>query len=65
VVMWVYVPERRMRKAEAEAMPKAKECLACGSLVLRLAERRPEPPYQWIPNGYICSSCNAMFMGVM
>jgi uncharacterized protein with PIN domain len=64
-MMWVYVADRRLKKAEAEAMPKAKACLACEGLLYRLAERRPEPPYQWIPNGYICSKCNTMFMGVM
>ena len=63
-MMWVYMPDRKLKAAEMRDMPKLKACLACNSLLLRLAERVAEPPYQWVPNGYICSKCNLCYMGV-
>jgi hypothetical protein len=64
MVMWLYVPERRLTASEARALPKAKACLACGAKLLRVAERCDYFPYQWVPNGYICSKCNLLHMGV-
>jgi hypothetical protein len=64
MVMWMYVPERRIRVSELERVQKLKECLACGSLLLRVAERAPDYPYHWLPNGFICSKCNLSYMGV-
>lgn len=64
-MMWVYEPIRRVRKAEFENVTRDRACLLCDGTVVRVAERRPEPPYQWVPNGYICQKCNSMFMGVM
>jgi hypothetical protein len=64
MVMWVYLPDRRVKLKELERVQKIKECLACGAKLLRIAERAPDYPYAWLPNGFICSSCNAMYMGV-
>lgn len=64
MVMWLYVPDRRLTKAEMRDMPKDKLCLACGAGLLRLAERAAYPPYTWTPDGYICSKCNLCYMGV-
>jgi hypothetical protein len=63
MVMWAYVPDRRLTAAQMRDMPKVKACLACGALVLRMAERGGGPFYAWTPNGWICSKCNLMYMG--
>jgi hypothetical protein len=65
MVMWLYMPDRRLTKKEAEELPKLKACLACGARLHRIAERMPDPPYEWIPNGHICSKCNLCYMGVL
>lgn len=64
MVMWLYCPDRRLSLKEARDLPKAKLCLACGGALMRLAERNLTFPYQWVPDGYICSQCNLCYMGV-
>jgi len=65
MVQWLYVPDRRLTLKETREAPKNRECIVgCGGHLLRVAERVPVPPYQWLPNGYICDKCNVMIMGV-
>lgn len=64
MVMWLYVPDRRLTLKEMRELPHAKACLACGGDLFRLAERMRVFPYQWVPDGYICSKCNLCYMGV-
>ncbi len=64
MVMWWYLPDRRLTAAEAKSQPKDKTCLACGGRLLRLAERESRFPYHWFPCGYVCSSCNNMFVEI-
>jgi hypothetical protein len=64
MVMWLYVPDRRLTKKEMTELPRTKHCLACGGGLMRLAERMTTYPYQWVPDGYICAKCNLCYMGV-
>ena len=64
MTMWTYLPDRKLSTKEAREVPKEKKCLACAGKLLRVAERADYFPYVWVPNGYICSKCNAMVMGV-
>ena len=61
---WLYTVVRRLGVQEAGAMATDKECLACKSRLLRLAERATSFPYSWNPNGWICSRCNACYIDV-
>lgn len=64
MVMWLFEGIRRLSLKEARELPKQKLCVLCQGALLRMAERAPKFPYQWIPNGYICSMCNTCYMGV-
>lgn len=64
MVVWSFVADRRLRKAETDSQPKDKTCLFCAGALLRLAEREPFKPYHWKPCGFICSVCNAVFVEV-
>jgi hypothetical protein len=37
-------------------------CVVCDSPLERLARRDRTFPYHWQPFGWVCSSCNAMYM---
>ena len=64
-MMWVYEAIRRVKKTEFISVTETRACLLCDGTVARIAERKVEPPYQWVPSGWICTKCNSMFMGVM
>lgn len=65
MTMWVYLADRRITKKEVEQLQsKQRQCFSCEGKLLRMAERCDYPPYQWVPNGYICSKCNICYMGV-
>ena len=38
-------------------------CPLCYAKLQRLAWRELLPPYHWQPFGYICSTCNAVYVG--
>lgn len=64
MVMWLYEGIRRLTLKEMRQLPKDKLCILCAGDLLRLAERMRVYPYQWVPDGYICSKCNICYMGV-
>lgn len=64
MVMWLYVPERRIKSGELAKVQLQRSCLVCAGKLARLSERAPAPHYQWVPNGYICTKCNLCYMGV-
>jgi hypothetical protein len=64
MVMWMFEGIRRIKVSELLGIQKQRSCVLCQGYLLRLAERGADPPYPWIPNGYICSKCNTMYMGV-
>jgi hypothetical protein len=66
MAMWAYVPDRKLTKRQIETLSErgSRSCFACGGKLLRVAEREAAFPYHWLPNGWICSHCNAMWMGI-
>jgi hypothetical protein len=64
MVMWIYVPERRVKNSELESIQRQRICLTCTGYLARVAERDPAPYYNWTPNGYICTKCNLCYMSV-
>jgi hypothetical protein len=64
--MFLYESVRKLSKREAEAfLGKARQCvLGCAGTMARIAERSQVAPYPWVPEGYICTKCNSMVMGI-
>ncbi len=62
MIRWLYQPDRRLTKHEEHSQAIDRTCLLCGGKLLRLAEREPFRPYTWKPCGYVCGSCNTVYV---
>jgi uncharacterized protein with PIN domain len=62
MVMWRFLADHRLTKAQADSQPRDKTCMECGARLLRLAERESHRPYRWLPSGYVCTKCNAVYL---
>jgi len=64
MVQWLFQADRRLTRHEQDSQPIDRTCLACGGYLLRLAERERARPYKWVPCGYVCGGCNAVYLQV-
>ena len=60
---YMYTAELRAQAVAVKQIEIQKQCPLCYSKLQRLAWREMLPPYHWQPFGWICSMCNAVFVG--
>ena len=62
MVMWLFLPDRKVVAANAREVRRTKRCIACTGPLRRLAKRLEKPSYRWVPNGFICTKCNGVHL---
>jgi len=60
---FVYSADVQVRGKAVQDVERDKSCPLCYSKLQRLAWRDLLPPHHWQPFGFICSACNAVYVG--
>lgn len=60
---FTYSADVQVRGESLVRLERERNCPLCYHKLQRLAWRDLLPPYHWQPFGYICSTCNAVYVG--
>jgi hypothetical protein len=60
---FAYSSDVQLRGKALVDLERDKNCPLCYAKLQRLAWRDLLPPYHWQPFGFICSVCNAVYVG--